>query len=299
MRAAASVYLFDEVDYDTYSRSAWAVKMGEEPFYATRYELGFTQLNLPSTNALPYFLRDTSFKNPTNVDHSAFQYAHGEGMGFFDYIASDPGIKAMFHNTMARLNQFASVPWTTIYPVNTLTAGVKHDRPILVDVGGSKGHDVKHFLSAWPAAPPGSAVVQDRAEVFKLIDDPVLLQENGQVTLMPHDFFTEQPLKGARAYFLHRILHDWPDEKAEQILRHLVGALEREYSKVLIYEIVLGDRNPGRPPTFADISMMRQFASQERSETEWCELLGSVGLRLVKIWGQPRAFERLIEAELM
>lgn len=299
MRAAASVYLLNEVDYDTYSRSAWAVKIGEDPFYATRYDLGFTKLNLPSTDALPYFLKDTGFQNPTDVERSAFQYAHGKGTKYFDYIASDPGIKAMFHGTMARLNKVVvAVPWTTVYPVDVLMAGAKHDRPVLVDVGGSKGHDVKHFLSSWPTAPPCSAVIQDRTEVLKLIDDPDLVQEDGQATLMPHDFFTQQPLKGARAYLLHRIIHDWPDEKAVQILRHLADAMERGYSKLLIYEIVLSDRNPGRPPTFADISMMRQFASKERSETEWGELMGNAGLRLLKIWGKPRAFERLIEAEL-
>lgn len=36
-----------------------------------------------------------------------------------------------------------------------------------------------------------------------------------------HDFFTEQPIKDARFYFLHTIVHDWSDGQAKNILEDL------------------------------------------------------------------------------
>lgn len=296
MRAAASVHLFDETEYDTYSRSPWAIMMGEETAMSLGYDVGIMKLNFPSTNTLPYFLRDTGFKNPTDVEHSAFQVAYGQA--YFDYIASDPDLKLCFHGLMAYFNKHVTLPWTAVYPIDQLISEAKCDRPILIDVGGSKGHDVKQFLSSHPTAPPGTAVIQDRAEVLKLIDDPVLLQEAGPVRLMAHDFFTPQPVKGARVYFMHRIMHDWPDNQAEKIIRQLAGAMEKGYSKLLIYDILLSDRNPGIQAAMADISMMKLFSAKERSESDLHELLGNVGLKMVKIWGDPVAVERLVEAEL-
>lgn len=263
---------------------------------SSRYDAGITKLNLPNTDVLPYFLKDTGFKNPTDVEHSAFRYKHGQA--YFDYIASDPDIKATFHNTMTLFNKYIAVPWSSFYPTQQLLSQAKEDRPILVDIGGGKGNDAKVFLSSHPDAPNGSIIVQDRAEILKLIDDPVLLQEQGPVRLMTHDFFSPQPVKGARAYFMHRILHDWPDDKAEQILRQVAAAMEKGYSKLFIYDILISDRKPSVAAVMADISMMIQFSSKERSESELRGLFETTGLKVVKIWADPRAVDCIVEAEL-
>lgn len=270
--------------------------MGEEPTMSTRYDAGISKLNLPNTDKLPYFLRDTGFKNPTDIEHSGFHYSHGQD--YFDFIASDPDVKEAFHNTMNLLSKYGAVPWTSFYPINQLIAEFKQDRPMLVDIGGGRGNDVKVFLSSHPDAPTGSVIVQDRAEVLKLIVDPVLVGEQGPVRLMTHDFFLPQPVKGARAYFMHRILHDWPDDKAEEILRQVAAAMEKGYSKLLIFDILLSDRKPTVAAVLADISMMRQFSSKERSESEFRELLESVGMKVVKIWADPTVVECVVEAEL-
>lgn len=39
-----------------------------------------------------------------------------------------------------------------------------------------------------------------------------------------HDFFEPQPIKNADAFILKQICHDWPDEYAAKILRHLRDA---------------------------------------------------------------------------
>ena len=60
----------------------------------------------------------------------------------------------------------------------------------------------------------------------------------GRVEFMAHDFFAEQPVKGADVYFFRFILHNWSDGYCVQILRNLLPAM-KEGSKVVIYEFLL------------------------------------------------------------
>lgn len=55
---------------------------------------------------------------------------------------------------------------------------------------------------------------------------------------MGHDFFTEQPVKGAEVYLLKWILHCWSDKYARNILRALIPALRRG-SKIVLHEYIL------------------------------------------------------------
>ncbi|KAI4663170.1 uncharacterized protein J4E88_010805 [Alternaria novae-zelandiae] len=59
---------------------------------------------------------------------------------------------------------------------------------------------------------------------------------------MSHDFMTEQPVKGARAYYLHSIIQDWNDDVNSQILKAIVPAMTKGYSKVLVNDFVVPDQ---------------------------------------------------------
>ena len=41
---------------------------------------------------------------------------------------------------------------------------------------------------------------------------------------------------------MHRILHDWPDAKCQEILAHLKSAMAKGYSKLLINENMIFDK---------------------------------------------------------
>ena len=114
---------------------------------------------------------------------------------------------------------------------------------------------------------------------------------------MPHDFFTPQPVIGARAYFLHSILHNWPDEKARDVLTNLKPAMRKGYSKVLIMDIVLSDESQALSYA-VDIRMLWNFGVAERSEREWKTLIDSVGLEVAKIWNPLSDEASIIELEL-
>lgn len=94
------------------------------------------------------------------------------------------------------------------------------------------------------------------------------------------------------------MLHDWDDEKSLQILKQLVPALQKGYSKILINENVVPDAGASWSITAMDFLMMALGAVRERTEKQWRELLSSAGLKVVNIWTYEQGTESLIEAEL-
>ena len=103
---------------------------------------------------------------------------------------------------------------------------------------------------------------------------------------------------GARAYFLHSILHDWNDQDCHKILRNLADAMEPGYSKLLINENVIPDTGAHWQVTSLDLIMMADFASQERTGKQWKRLIEGAGLRICKTWTVLASAESLIECQL-
>ena len=186
----------------------------------------------------------------------------------------------------------------------------EHDAFFLVDVGGGKGHDLKEMCRKHPEL-PGKLVLQD---IKSVIEEAVASDLDGKIVPMEHDFFTEQPITGmsgriarvylltwlgARAYYMHSCLHDWPDSEAHAILTSLKPSLTKGYSKLLLSENVIPDRGAHWLSTAIDMIMMSNFSSCERTEKHWRALLESAGFKIVKIWTYEPGTESLIEAELI
>lgn len=103
---------------------------------------------------------------------------------------------------------------------------------------------------------------------------------------------------GARAYFLHSVLHDWNDEACKKILTQIAVVMEPNYSKVLINENVIPNTDANWQATSEDIVMMVDCAAKERTAGQWYQLVESAGLKVSKIWTLQASSESLIECEL-
>jgi hypothetical protein len=101
----------------------------------------------------------------------------------------------------------------------------------------------------------------------------------------------------ARAYYMHSVFHDWPEDKCREILRCIIPSIKKGSSKILIDENVIPDRNAHWLITSLDI-VISICASGERTESIWRQHLESVSLKVVGIWTYRRGTESLIEAEL-
>lgn len=81
------------------------------------------------------------------------------------------------------------------------TNSIQDEDVLLVDVGGGIGQDLLKFHAKNPDL-RGRLILQDLPDVVNNAKVPEYIEAMG------HDFFTPQPIHGAKAYFLHSILHD-------------------------------------------------------------------------------------------
>ena len=93
----------------------------------------------------------------------------------------------------------------------------------LVDVGGGQGHVDVALAQAYPDM---KFTVQDLSDAVIKGQAECPLNLKHRIEYMQHDFFAQQPVKGADIYFLRFILHDWSDKYARKIIENLVPALK-------------------------------------------------------------------------
>lgn len=253
----------------------------------------------PSFNGFPEFFKKGGYKNPTlgGID-GPFQDAHKTQLPFFEWLVATPPHLQHFDSFMSAYRA-GKANWYDpgFYPVSErLITGfdASINDVLLVDVGGGRGHDVAAF-AVQHSSLPGKIILQDREPVIAAV---LANSEERAFEVQAHDFFTPQPVKGARAYSLHSILHDWGDEDGVKILENLVPALKKGYSKVLFNEIVISEEKPILAATAMDMMMLAHFAVRERTEAEWRRIMEKAGLRIVEIYTYPGVAESLIEAEL-
>ena len=104
--------------------------------------------------------------------------------------------------------------------------------------------------------------------------------------------------QGARVYFTHFVLHDWPDHKCAAILRNIMAVMKPGYSKLLLNESILPNTGCASLWACGDILLMGELAGLKRSRRHWTELLTSVGLVDIKFWDSPDGVEGVIEASI-
>ena len=106
---------------------------------------------------------------------------------------------------------------------------------LFVDVGGSYGTS---SIALAQAVPSIHCIVQDLSGVVS--EGSLALSPNlcGRVKFMSHDFFQEQPVKGADVYFFRWIFHDWSDKYCVRILQNLIPALKYG-ARLIINEFVI------------------------------------------------------------
>ncbi|KAJ1715841.1 O-methyltransferase [Aspergillus flavus] len=297
LKHLAAMGVVTETGPDEYCRNGLSTALG-----MARYNDAWqsTPVSLHSAiHALPAWLEKNDYRNPTDARNIAFTMQFNTNLPFFEWLHSDPEhfpLASQFNSIMSTYHQ-GRPSWIEegFYPVHdNLIQGARDDEDnvFLVDVGGGSGHDLVEFLSRWPGA-PGRLVLQDLPAV---LDDIVALDPS--IERMAHDFFTEQPVKGARVYSFHTVLHDWNDKDCQAIFSRLAASMERGYSKLLINDVVIPTTGAHWEATALDILMAACFASWERTEQQWHQLTESVGLKVVKVWHGTGSVASVIECEL-
>ncbi|KAL2042253.1 hypothetical protein N7G274_004741 [Stereocaulon virgatum] len=252
-------------------------------------------LPAPVLARLPAYLAESRYREPQDPSKGPFQFAFNTDMTPWQWAATQKGLPQAFSQHMSGYH--AERPsWMDegFYPVRTrLGDGMKSrdNEVLIVDVGGGLGHDLEELKTKCPGlAAKGRLVLQELRQTARSAK-----MSRPWLEVIEHDFFKPQPIKNARTYYMHSVLHDWSDENCKRILRQLKAAMEPSYSKILINENVVPETGASWKMTSLDWIMMATGASAERTETQWRELITSVGLRVEGIWTKDPSCESLIE----
>ncbi|KAI1151929.1 S-adenosyl-L-methionine-dependent methyltransferase [Nemania diffusa] len=229
----------------------------------------------PAVNAMPQFLRENKYANMTDAALLPWYQGQDTADPIFTWINERPEVLRHFMGWMAGqrdgLPSFLSVVDFDV----EFARGAGESTPVFVDVGGSMGHQCVAVRRRYPDL-AGRIVLQDLPETIEKVKANPLPGFEGTET-QAHDFFTPQPLRGARAYYLRNVLHDWPDDKCVEILQNIKPAMTAE-SRILIDEMILPERGAPWRATQQDFIMGACVAAQERSHGEWLALFDRAGL---------------------
>ena len=203
----------------------------------------------------------------------------GTDMDVMDYLVSHPEQAAATFEVMSH-QQLRGKTWmdgsVPTEEFKLSEAEVEEGRALIVDVGGGGAHQCSAFREAFPER-KGRMVVQDLEVMIGLIDQ----QLAASIGLEPMiaDFFSAQPVEGAKVYYLRNMLHDWNDEKSEVILSSLRKAMAAD-SVVVLDEMLIPAQGATEGQMMFDVTMMACVGAMERSEKQRRRLGESTGLRL-------------------
>ncbi|KAI1822557.1 S-adenosyl-L-methionine-dependent methyltransferase [Xylaria intraflava] len=236
---------------------------------------------VPALNALPRFLRENKGIALTDPAHIPWYLGHNTTAHPFKWLNERPEVLKNFMGWMTwqrdGLPDFLSV----VDFAAEFAKGAEASTPVFVDVGGSMGHQCIALRRKYPDL-VGRVVLQDLPESIEKAKANPLPGFEG-VEALEYDFFTPQLLKGARAYYMRNVLHDWPDEKCVEILQNLKGAMTSE-SRILVDEMILPEKDTPWRATQQDFIMASTAAARERSQSDWLALFDRAGLRIERQW---------------
>ena len=187
-----------------------------------------------------------------------FERLHGKS--FFEHLKQHPAEAAAFRASMAARAAREADAVLTAYDFSRFQK--------VVDVGGGNGA-LLHAIRK--AAPSVEVLLFDQPDVVKEVDLPSV----------GGDFFRSVP-HGADAYVLSRVIHDWHDEDAVQILQTCREAM-LGHSRLLIVEALLPARAADDPEAVRmDLHMLTLLHGRERTEVEYAALLARAGLMHIR-----------------
>ncbi|BCS18467.1 uncharacterized protein APUU_11296S [Aspergillus puulaauensis] len=226
------------------------------------------------------FLEKNEYKAPEDAYDSPWQFAYNTNDHFWDWLQKNPDNQQAFNSVMTGAQEHRGEDWFEIYPVmEKLDVSQSPDRVLLVDIGGGVGQGLIAFKKRFSEL-PGDLVLQDLPQVIDDIQNPL---PDG-ISATKHNFFDPQPVRGAMAYYMRTVLHDWPDKQALIALSHIREAMSED-SVLFIHEHTTpAGANVPRLAATLDFHMMEIFSSLERTETQWVALLEKAGFKVVKVY---------------
>jgi hypothetical protein len=203
----------------------------------------------------------------------AFNKVHGQGL--WEFLQDHPDAAAVFDESMRSMTG-PSTP--------AVTAALDWERfPVIADIGGGIGTQLVDILKTHQSC---RGILFDRPDVVKnAISHDRMERVSG-------DFFQSVP-KGADAYVLRMIIHDWPEPDAARILSRVRTAMTQD-SRLLLVEMVVPETAAFNWGLWADLGMLILAGGRERTAAEYRLLLSQSGFEVEEIMSTASPFSIVV-----
>lgn len=247
---------------------------------------------LRSLAKLPEYFDTFGLHEPIGKYNTPIAFSQGDAsITVWEHVNRSPEKMNTFMKSMVAMSSKTVTIGTYDFSWVNSKASESPDRPLIVDVGGGKGHALQKIADATPGLPMERCVVEDLAPVL----DEAKAQASGslkQAQFVALDFHSEQPVKGAVVYYIRRCLHDYGDDDCVDILQQISNAMVAD-SRILIVENVMGD--PPSPISIGNDILMMMLGGKERTLEGFKKIMGRAGLVVEKLWRVERTDYAIIE----
>ncbi|PQE13582.1 Sterigmatocystin 8-O-methyltransferase protein [Rutstroemia sp. NJR-2017a BVV2] len=271
LRPLAATHFVKEVAEDTWEATPVSEAMTQDGIAAGHRMLW--EMLIGAAAKAPNYFKESGHRCPTNPQDGLMQYAFQTKL-HFRFLQHN-----VSHHTRFQYVHGEHYGHTRLLISEQILNGATKEYPLIVDVGGGKGHHLQAFHEKFPAK--GRLILQDLPHVLGEI-----VELDPAIERMACNFFEPQPIKNARVYLYHHILHDWSNYKCLEILQVLKGAMKPGYSKVLLHEMIALEQGATSFHARLDLTMMA-FNSA---------LLDSAGFDVVNMWSHGGDADGIIEA---
>ncbi len=213
------------------------------------------------------------FRETLRTGKNAFERVNGQSV--WTWLDQHPEEREVFARCMTTMTLVEAPGIARAYPFGEIGT--------LCDVGGGRGTLLSEILVQHPRL---QAMLCDAPGVLE--SARTLLAERGvlsRVSLVPGSFFDGVP-RGADAYLLKNVLHDWDDERCRTILDHCRAAMDRG-QRLLVVEALVEETSDDFGP-LADVQMMIVCCEgRERGRADFDRLFAASGFTLRRIVPTP------------
>jgi len=261
MRALASVGIFAEDDHHRFTLTPVGQLLRSDTAASQRplTLLHASEFIRRAKAGLPYSVR---------TGKTAFEMAYGDQP--FSYFQTHPEDKAVFDAAMTAAS--AAEVHAVVHAYDFT------DVRTLVDVGGGQGTLLAALLKAHPTM---RGLLFDRPETVEAarrrFEDEGL---TGRGELIGGDFFLEVP-RGADAYLLKNVIHDWEDEAAATIFSTCRRAIPA-WGRLLIVEPMIPPPAVPSLNSLFDLILLVGYGGRSRTEAEHEHLLAAAGFSVTR-----------------
>lgn len=211
------------------------------------------------------------------------------GVDGFEYLEEDPEAARLFNRAMVDLTRPIAAAIAHIVDF----AGVRR----IVDVGGGGGELLVTILAAYPEM---HGVLFDLSHTVQLAGERIGAAGVAERCELATGSFFETVPKGADAYLLKSVLHDWDDDHSVQILRNCRRAMSAN-ARLLIIERMAPEHYSSSPRdqgiARSDMNMLVGTGGRERKDVEYRAILDAAELCATQLLALPDGYS-VMEAKV-